>query len=221
MTTKIEQAHDDDTIDLNALFGTLLDHKWLIVAITGVFFVIGVLYTILATPIYQATAVVQVEQKTPSLPGLSDLSQSLGTTASQAVTEIALITSRLVVGQTVDDMHLNVQVQPQRMPVIGDYLSRGRKPGNLGKPRFGLSRYGWGGEVVDIFKLDLADPNAGAKFELRVGDNQGFSLYDDDGNRVAQGRVGELVQGKGVTVQIRRLVANPGTRFDVAVQPEL
>ncbi len=90
MTTKIDQAHDDDTIDLNALLGTLLDHKWLIVAITGTFFVAGVLYSLLATPIYQATAIVQVEQKTPSLPGLSDLTQSLGTTASQATTEIAL-----------------------------------------------------------------------------------------------------------------------------------
>ncbi|WP_043693913.1 polysaccharide biosynthesis tyrosine autokinase [Luteibacter sp. 9133] len=221
MTTKIEQAHDDDTVDLNALFGTLLDHKWLIVAITGVFFVIGVLYTLLATPIYQATAVVQVEQKTPSLPGLSDLSQSLGTTASQAVTEIALITSRLVVGQTVDDMRLNVQALPQRMPVIGDYLSRGHKPGQLGKPRFGLSRYGWGGEVVDIFKLDLPDPTMGGKFELRAEDNHQFSLYDDDGKRVAQGAVGQLINGKGVTVQIRQLVANPGTRFDVVVQPAL
>jgi tyrosine-protein kinase Etk/Wzc len=221
MTTKIEQAHDDDTIDLNALVGTLLDHKWLIVAITGCFFVAGVLYTVLATPIYQATAVVQVEQKTPSLPGLSDLSQSLGTSASQAVTEIALITSRLVVGQTVDDMRLNVQVQPRRMPLIGNYLSRGHKPGQPGKPRFGLSRYGWGGELVDIFRLTLPDPGMSATFELRAETGGRFSLYDDDGNRVAQGAVGQPVTGKGVTLQIRRLVANPGTRFDVVVQPPL
>lgn len=221
MTTKIDQAHDDDTIDLNALLGTLLDHKWMIVAITGTFFVVGVLYTLLAAPVYQATAVVQVEQKTPSLPGLSDLTQSLGTTASQAVTEIALITSRLVIGQAVGDLHLDVQAQPQRLPVVGDYLSRGYKPGQLGPTRFGLSRYGWGGEVLDIFKLDLPDTTNGQKLELRAEDDHRFSLYDDSGKRILEGKVGDLVSARGVTIQIKQLTANPGTRFDVVVQPTL
>jgi tyrosine-protein kinase Etk/Wzc len=221
MTTKIDLVHDDDTIDLNALLGTLLDHKWLIVAVTGAFFVAGVLYTMLATPIYQATAVVQVEQKTPSLPGLSDLTQSLGSSASQATTEIALITSRLVAGQAVDDLRLDIQVQPWRFPVIGDYLARGRKPGQPGPPRFGLSRYGWGGELVDFFKLDVPDTLMGRKLQLRAGENGGYALYDDDGRRILQGTTGQLVRAGGVTMQVRRLVANPGTRFDVVVQPRL
>jgi len=221
MTTKIDQAHDEDTIDLNALLGTLLDHKWLIVAITGTFFVAGLLYTLLATPIYQATAVVQVEQKTPSLPGLTDLTQSLGTTASQAVTEIALITSRLVIGQAVGDLRLNIQTQPWRLPVVGDYLSRGHDPGDLGASRFGLSRYGWGGEVLDIFKLDLPETMLGKKLELRTGEHGQFSLYDDQGKRILEGAVGELVHGRGVTMQVKRLTANPGTRFDVVEQTPL
>ncbi|HEY4292292.1 polysaccharide biosynthesis tyrosine autokinase [Luteibacter sp.] len=221
MTTKIDLVHDDDTIDLNALFGTLLDHKWLIVAITGMFFVAGVLYTMLATPIYQATAVVQVEQKTPSLPGLSDLTQSLGTTASQATTEIALITSRLVVGTAVKDLHLDVQVQPQRLPLFGDYLSRGHKPGQLAPPRFGLSRYGWGGEVVDIFRLDLPDTLMGKKLELRAEDGNRYALYDNNDKRILEGSAGQLVHGAGATMQVKQLIANPGTRFDVVVQPSL
>jgi tyrosine-protein kinase Etk/Wzc len=221
MTTKIDLVHDDDTIDLNALFGTLLDHKWLIVAITGTFFVAGVLYTMLATPIYQSTAIVQVEQKTPSLPGLSDLTQSLGATASQATTEIALITSRLVVGQAVNDLRLDVQVQPQRLPMLGDYLSRGRRPGQLAPPRFGLSRYGWGGEVADIFKLDVPDTLMGKKLEMRAEDNGRYGLYDDNGKRILEGSVGQLVHGGGVTMQVKKLTANPGTRFDVVVQPTL
>src|SRR3569833_318890 len=121
MMNSTDQARDNDTLDLNALFGTLLDHKWVIATVTGAFFLIGVLYTVFATPIYQATSVVQVEQKTPSLPGLSDLTQSLGTTASQATTEIALITSRLVIGQAVTALRLDVQVQPQRLPLLGGY----------------------------------------------------------------------------------------------------
>lgn len=221
MMNSTDQARDDDTLDLNALFGTLLDHKWVIASVTSAFLLIGVLYTVFATPIYQATSVVQVEQKTPSLPGLSDLTQSLGTTASQATTEIALITSRLVIGQAVDELHLNVQVDAQRMPLFGDYLSRGRKPGNLGPVRFGLSRYGWGGEIVDIYKLDLPDTLLNHKLELRAGENHQFTLLDDNGKTIAQGTVGQLVKAGDVTIQIRQLLANPGTRFDLVEQPAL
>ncbi|HEY4089965.1 MAG TPA: polysaccharide biosynthesis tyrosine autokinase [Luteibacter sp.] len=221
MMNSTDQARDDDTLDLNALFGTLLDHKWVIASVTSAFLLIGVLYTVFATPIYQATSVVQVEQKTPSLPGLSDLTQSLGTTASQATTEIALITSRLVIGQAVDELHLNVQVDAQRMPLFGDYLSRGRKPGNLGPVRFGLSRYGWGGEIVDIYKLDLPDTLLNHKLELRAGENHQFTLLDDNGKTIAQGTVGQRVKAGDVTIQIRQLLANPGTRFDLVEQPAL
>lgn len=221
MMNPTDQARDNDTLDLNALFGTLLDHKWVIAIVTGAFLLIGVLYTVFATPIYQATSVVQVEQKTPALPGLSDLTQSLGTTASQATTEIALITSRLVIGQAVDELKLNVQVDPQRMPLFGDYLSRGHKPGNPGPVRFGMSRYGWGGELVDIYKLDLPDSLMNHKLELRAGENHQFTLLDDNGKTIAQGAVGQLVKSGDVTVQIRQLIANPGTRFDVVEQPPL
>jgi len=67
-----------DEIDLRQLLGTLLDHKWWIAGITGAFFAASVAYALLATPIYRADAVVQVESKMPSLPGLANFTQSLG-----------------------------------------------------------------------------------------------------------------------------------------------
>ena len=71
MTTKQtfpSSPRRDDDIDLHALLGTLLDHKWLIIGVTAVFFVISVVYATLTTPNYEDTATVQVEQKVPSLP---------------------------------------------------------------------------------------------------------------------------------------------------------
>lgn len=89
-----------DEIDLRQLLGTLLDHKWWIAGITGTFFAASVAYALLATPIYRADAVVQVESKMPSLPGLANFTQSLGMSgrSAEATTEIALITSRAVIG---------------------------------------------------------------------------------------------------------------------------
>src|SRR5512141_409981 len=108
MTTRQTFSPRDDDIDLRAILGTLLDHKWLIIAVTGLFTVASVGYALLATPIYRASAIVQVEQKMPGLPGLDDLAQTLGTSTSQAVTEIALLTSRSVVGQAVHNLGLEV-----------------------------------------------------------------------------------------------------------------
>ena len=87
----------DDEIDLLALFGTLWDAKALIISITFVFAVFGVAYALLATPIYRANAIVQVEEKSPGLPGMSDISEMFGS-ESAAVTEIELIKSRTVLG---------------------------------------------------------------------------------------------------------------------------
>ena len=108
---------NDDEIDLNALLGTLLDHKWLIIVVTAVFCVLSVAYAILATPIYQANAMVQVEQKVPDLPGLSAITQTLGASSSEATTEIAIITSRSVISKAVDKLNLNVVVTDRKSVV--------------------------------------------------------------------------------------------------------
>lgn len=51
MTRQTEaRAIKDDEIDLREILGTILDRKWLIAAVTGLFFVVGTLYALLATP---------------------------------------------------------------------------------------------------------------------------------------------------------------------------
>ncbi|MGO4776396.1 Wzz/FepE/Etk N-terminal domain-containing protein [Lysobacter sp. 2RAB21] len=92
------QDRSNDEIDLAALLGTLLDHKSLIVAVTSIGFVLAVAYALLASPVYQANAMVQVESNAPTLPGLTAVTQALTDSAPQAVTEIALLSSRWVVG---------------------------------------------------------------------------------------------------------------------------
>ena len=93
---------DGDEIDLRQLAGIFIDNKWLIGGATAVCCALGIAVAVLSTPVYQAQAVVQVESKMPSIPGLSELSSlGLGEGSSEATTEIALITSRTVIGQAV------------------------------------------------------------------------------------------------------------------------
>jgi tyrosine-protein kinase Etk/Wzc len=56
-----------EVIDLGRLLGLMLDNKWLIIGITCLFALTGVIYALCATPVYQADALVQVEQKNKNL----------------------------------------------------------------------------------------------------------------------------------------------------------
>lgn len=224
--TRSPVQDDSDEIDLRQLLGTLIDHKWWIAGITGAFLVAAAAYALLATPVYRADAIVQVESKVPSLPGLSDLSQSLGigTGSAEATTEIALITSRAVVGSAVNAMRLDIEVEPNRFPVLGGYFARKAErsaPDALADVRFGMSRFGWGGEKLDVFQLDVPRSLIAQPLTLIVGDNSSYELFDEDENLLVKGSVGKVASGKGVTMQVAEIRAHPGMRFHIVRQRHL
>lgn len=228
MTTNTRNPAQDenDEIDLRQLLGTLIDHKWWIAGITGAFFIASVAYALLATPIYRADAIVQVESKVPSLPGLADISQSLGMSAGspEATTEIALITSRAVVGSAVNALKLDIDVEPNRFPVLGGYFARRAErsaPDTLADVRFGLARFGWGGERLDIFQLDVPRHLLARPLTLVVGENSSYELFDEDDNLLVKESVGKVAAGNGVTLQVAEMRAHPGMRFEVTRQRHL
>jgi tyrosine-protein kinase Etk/Wzc len=215
-------SSDTDEIDLRELLGTLVDHRWLILGITGAFFVISVAYALLATPIYRAGAMVQVESKLPALPGLTDLTQTLGMGgSSEATTEIALIMSRSVLGDATDELKLDIQVAPYRFPLIGGFLARRNEngdPDTVAAPWLGLKSYGWGGEKLDIFQLEVPRPLEEKDLTLIAGNGGEYQLFDPDGQLLVKGRVGQPASGNGAKIQVAELKANPGTRFHVTRQ---
>ncbi|AWH38885.1 tyrosine-protein kinase [Stenotrophomonas sp. ZAC14D1_NAIMI4_6] len=218
MTKQTEsRVTKDDELDLRELAGIFIDRKWWIICTTAVFAVVGVLYAILSTPVYQAQAMVQVESKVPSIPGLSDLNSLTGGGSTAATTEVALLTSRTVVGSAVDDLQLDIQVAPSRFPLIGEFLARRFQPESVGQvaaPRFGMSRYGWGGEDLAVHRLDVPPFLVSVPLTLEAGEKAGtFSVSDSDGNLLLKGQVGQPAVGRGVTLEVAALHANPGTRF--------
>ncbi|NWA30786.1 polysaccharide biosynthesis tyrosine autokinase [Pseudomonas sp. C6002] len=211
------QEDDNGEIDLLGLFGTLIDHKWLIAAVTGAFMVTGVAYAVLATPVYQANALLQVEAKKNDLLGFSDIGGMLGK-ESPSATEIELIQSRYVIGKTVDNLKLDIVVQPMYFPVVGEFLARRfqkANPGAIAEPLLGLDSFAWGGESLKIFKLDLPDGQLGKKLTLTVGENAHYTLVDEDDQVLAAGEAGQPFEQNGVAFQIEELRAKPGTRFRV------
>lgn len=214
----------NDEIDLRELLGTLVDHKWLIIVVTGLFLLGSLAYALLATPVYEADAVVQVEQKVPELPGLSAITQTLGASSSEATTEIALITSRSVLGKAVEALKFNVEVYPRHFPLFGGFVARHSMPATAGAvapAMFGFNSYDWGGSTLDIFQLAVPLALEGKKLRFTAGQNGSFVLRDHHGELLLKGQVGQPAEGRGVKLQVKSLVANPGTEFDVICNNEL
>jgi tyrosine-protein kinase Etk/Wzc len=209
----------DNEIDLRSLLATLGEHKRLILLGTAVFLALSVLYVVLATPEYEANAVVQVEKKTPLVPGIGANAEAPSQSDDAAAsTEIQLLTSRQVLGEALSDLGLDVRIEPARFPVFGNFIARQfqpSQPGDVASPWFGLDRYGWGGEKLQFARLDVPDELTDVPMELVAGSNGNYALYDGDGNRLLDGHVGEVASNNGITSLVRDLRANPGMHFKV------
>jgi tyrosine-protein kinase Etk/Wzc len=205
----------EDEIDLSELLGTLFEAKWLISIIAAIFLVGGIFKALIATPIYQADALLQVEEKKGGMmAGLGDLT-GMFSEGSSTSTEINIIKSRSILGKVVDDLKLDLSATPKYFPVIGRAMARRYNDKGVAEPRLGMDSYAWGGERIKLERLEF---DGGEKIlRLIVKDNGVYHLYNPmQGNQDTPtliGTVGEPARGEGIAVFISELVARPGTEF--------
>ncbi|MBY4695272.1 polysaccharide biosynthesis tyrosine autokinase [Burkholderia latens] len=208
-----------DEIDLHQIYGALANNWRLIAIVMSVFVTLSAAYAFLATPIYQSDVMVQVEQRAPT-PGLTaqSLVQSIASSTSQDVTEIALLTSRMVVGKAVDDLDLDIVAEPRRLPLIGAVIARHFTP-TAAQPVahawFGLRSIAWGGEVIRVSRFDVPDRMLDSKFRLTAQAGDRYVLDDADGNEVLRGQVGQDATRGDVSIKVDALRAEPGTTFSL------
>ncbi|AOT09710.1 polysaccharide biosynthesis tyrosine autokinase [Pseudoalteromonas luteoviolacea] len=216
----VSQSSD---IDLMALLGTLLDRKFFILANTVLFMMIGVCIAVFSTPIYQATSMIQVEEKGASVPGFDELGGMFEST-SAAVTEIELLKSRTIIGEAVDALNLDVIAEPKLFPIFGGRSFRNFTPvqtDELADARFGASSYAWGGEEIDVFRFDVPKSAIDVEYTLISHGNGKFGLLDAGGEEFLRGRVGEEVTNGLFTITLRALNARAGTEFTITKQERL
>lgn len=200
VTTNKPVTPDSDEIDLARLVGELIDHRKLIVAITTLFTVLAILYALFATPIYQADALIQVEQKQGNAL-ISSLSQILPDGQLQSAPEISLLQSRMILGKTVDDLNLQALIKQDYIPIIGRGLSRmlGNRPGKL--------------DVARIYLPRDKNQNDDPKVTITVKDSEHYYIDGNDfSNKV---KVGELFDQHGISLLITKIEAKPGDKFTI------
>ncbi len=211
MTTPQQRSSAEavsDEIDLGKLFGILLDAKWTILVTTFLFAVGGVAVALLSTPVYKADALLQIESKNSG--GIGSLVGDMGelfTQESSATTEIEIIKSRMILGDTVDKFNLTTVVTPDYFPVIGKGLARMSGEVN----QIGVSRY-----VIPGFAM-------GVKHRLLVVDaeKQMYQLVREDDQIVLEGEAGKLAKNNGYELFITSVHAKNGQEFNIAKRSRL
>ena len=186
-----------DEIDLQKLWGLLVDHRWLIIGTTLIALFLGVAYGLLATPIYKADALLQVEDKQGGVPGFSELNE-LFTEESSADAEIQIIRSRMVLGDVIDQLQLDILVQPDRPPLIGGLGAPDPAPEFVPKPLF--AGYRDSETFVTVKHFRVPEVLEGEAFTL-LEENGQPTLYLED-QKVGSAPVGSPIKSEDGAIQL-------------------
>ncbi|WP_408900368.1 polysaccharide biosynthesis tyrosine autokinase [Photobacterium piscicola] len=192
----------NEEIDLGKIFGVLRDSKKSILALTLVFTLLGLIYSVFATPIYRSDVLIQVDSKSDGSPAFGEAMAKEFTTESSAVTEIELIKSRRVIGKTVDKLNLTTSVTPDYFPIFGKGFAR-------------LTHTQSSATVAHFSMPTNAQKNV---YQLKIVniDTGEFALTDEDNANVKlTGFVGQPVKEQGYDLLVTALTGANNDTFTV------
>ncbi len=206
-----QQSNDD--INFFGLLDTIINARWLILGVLAASLLLGGAYAVISQPVYQADALIQVEQSpttTPSNHILDELA-TVFNIQSPATAEIEILRSRLVVGQASDHLQLHIEATPNYIPLIGHWLAKHAT--GLSSPRafniggYLIGGYVWGTESISVAQLDAPQSLENQKLAL-IATIEGYELYGPDGEKLADGKVGTASDFSAGGQMGRILVAN-------------
>ncbi|MEO8013848.1 MAG: Wzz/FepE/Etk N-terminal domain-containing protein, partial [Polaromonas sp.] len=216
----------DPETNLLDLVGVVADNRWLIAGVTALAVLLGGAYAVLTTPVYEANSLIQVEETKENT---GTTATALGAAAnlfeirSPASAEMEILRSRLVVGQAVQSLQLDLAVWPKYIPVVGKWLARGAtspsEPGFLG-----MKGYVTGNESLKVESFVIPPKFETKRFLVRL-DGDGYALVSPDGDTLANGRFGTplafTVGGQKGQMLVSSAVGKPGAEFNLMRFPQL
>ena len=218
---------ESDDLNLRKLVDTLFDHRWFIVSLTGIFLLGGYFHASSQPRIYQADALVQIEARGSNLAFMDSAGERQPDNPTAA--ELEILQSRMVLGETANRQDLAIQVEPRRLPMVGNFLvSHGVNQASIESitPAFirgwlGDSEgsnwqnpYVWADESLRVSRFEVPDENIGLDHVVRIKEDGGFDLLLEE-ETLLTGNVGETVQDDtlGYRLFISQAIAHPGSEF--------
>ncbi|NML33892.1 polysaccharide biosynthesis tyrosine autokinase [Paraburkholderia antibiotica] len=212
---------EDDAVMRDLLRIVVGQIGW-VIGIAASVIVAAVIYAKVATPVYSADALLQVDT---SNSGGQNNTKSFSLLPSSDPThtdaEIEIIRSRTVVEPVVDQFGLNFSTGARTLPVLGHLTAPFARPGHPLRALFGMRSYAWGGEQFEVESISVPKTLEGARLTLRALDGGSFELRDGSGTLLLTGVAGVEARGNGITLRVKTLVARPGTEFYVTRHNQL
>lgn len=208
----------DEATTFTQLAWTLLEYRLtvLLVFLLAVGLVAARLF--LATPSYDTSVLVQVEGRTKTVPGFTDVSP-LFERESAAAAEMRIMASRPLLQGVVEELELDTEARPRTLPVLGDALLRHHTGPELAAVPLDLTRYAWGGERIVVRSVEIAPELLGKPLTLTAREGRRYELAAPGVGVILQGEVGKrAVSAVGpprASMLVTELVARPGTEFVV------
>lgn len=168
----------EDTIDLKELFFSLIA-QWKLIALCIILSVICALLYLRVTPkVYSVDAMVQVEEsKGTSAALLGDLSKIAGEQKSPADPEIEILKSRLVLGQVIRNLNLDIKVIDKNNSILNKFIAGN---GEVLDYKHDSVLYNDDDGSLLIRQLDVPQNYLDKPLELKLKNQSTFELIFDD-----------------------------------------
>ncbi len=209
---------DEDAFVAGDLGRLIVDNIWVVTCIAALVFGASILKAYLATPMYDANAVLRVDLPNPNGLGIAlqapQVAQPVPLKLPTDV-EIEMVQSRNVLLPVIEQFRLNLSVTPRRLPLLADITDLFATRGTPMPPILGLPSFAWGGEIVTLASLRVPRELENEPLGMLVLDGGRYRLDDPNGRPILSGTVSVPAAGDGVSITVDRLAARPGTRFTV------
>ncbi|PSW62334.1 tyrosine-protein kinase [Photobacterium kishitanii] len=195
--TSVKKNND---IDLSKIIGVVLEYRWSMILIIAIATIFGFSKVYLSTSIYKADALIQVEPKSGALSDMLGIGDEI-LVEPLANAEVGLITSRMILGKTVDQLDLTTVVTPQYQPIIGYMLAK--LSGKV--PQLSISR----------FDSSSKEP---LLLEIENSSQKTFKVFNSQGQYVIDGKIGKLIKSDSFELIINQISGEEGQRFTIDKQ---
>ncbi|WP_238136981.1 polysaccharide biosynthesis tyrosine autokinase [Variovorax sp. JS1663] len=216
-------AGDRGGVGLLELLDVILDNRWIIAAVAAFGIVVGVGYALLATPVYRADTMVQVEESKGGAGTLLGEASALFDIRSPASAEIQILRSRLVLVQAIQNLGLDIDLQPKYLPVVGRAMARlASEPSDPGFLM--LPGYINGNETLNVDRFEVPPDLEGERFRVRLTPG-GYELLLPGGERLGVQEIGRpldfSVNGAPGVLHVKAAIGKPGAEFYITRNVQL
>ena len=216
---------NDNAMDLTAYLDVLVRYRWTFLGVAATVLVMGLIYALIAQPVYRADILVQVEEQNSAGGNANKLMASVAPVFDAkpaASAEVELLQSRMVVGKAVDSLELDILATPRYFPLIGQAIAGFNhelsQPGLLG-----WGGFAWGSESIVVSRLEVPQVMENRKLLITALGKGKYRLEFASDDAKAEGVVGSpltiATTSGSVTIQIEQLQGRPGARFVVTRLP--